>query len=95
MFIDTHDLRRNEASLTLSNIAPMDDRKFTFIAISRALQALARGLLFAQKQWFTIASLGSSSRIRAAILDLGPHFTVRLLGDRLIFQRTFAIDTSW
>ena len=43
----------------------------------------------------TTSNLRRSCRIRATILNLRPHFAVRLLGDRLIFRKIFAVDTSW
>jgi hypothetical protein len=88
MFIDTHDLRGNEASFKI--IEHRADKRSQL-----HLRWLESRPCLIQKSLSTTLSLGRSCRIRAAILDLGPHFAVRLLGDQLVFRRILVVNTSW
>ena len=83
-------------ALTWLNTVPPIIRKFIFGRTQATLSEHAfQGPHLVQESCSTTSNLGRSCRIRATILNLRPHFAVRLLGDRLILWRILFVDTSW
>lgn len=92
MFIDTHDLRGNEASFNITEIR-CGWSQIVSVRASHVLRIFSE-VTHDTRKLFDPPSLGRSCRIRTAILHLGPHFAICLLSDRFIFRKILVVNTS-